>query len=446
LSYNLIDLGLITINKYLPTPKETTLNTFKSIALPILLLLLLYSTVSVYQIESKKRVLNEDLIELSLVKYGIFSVDVWKFSLTKIVIKRINEFDFEDMDEAKIRARISKFLTLTVDELEVSFYKQNKGSVGGFLKGSVASITDVFGVMKEDIPMLTESIVSFFKDADNKEMIKDYIIKKLNEYSDATFSEIDYTAYDMILERHGQDTKADAIEVVKSKIEILNQQQRPYNFIILIIVALLAGFTIFSKNIKKNEFLLLSLNCAILLAIGILLPMINIDARISKMDFHLMGESILFTDQVLYFKSKSILEVVQVMILNSKIQVAAVGILVLIFSVVFLLSKLISSVLLIYSEKLRNNAIIKFLVFKTSKWTMADVMVVAIFMAYIGFSGIISEQLKDLETMVTQVEMLTTNGSSLQIGFFLFTAFAFLSLLVSHKLQYGYGKNETITD
>lgn len=422
------------------------MNSFKSIALLILLLLLLFSTATVYQIETKKRVLNEDLVELSLVKYGIFSVDIWKASLTTIVSKRINDFDYEDMDDAKIRSRISEFLTLTVDQLEESFYKENKGSVGGFFKGRVASFTDVFGVMKEDIPMLTESIVSFFKDADNKEMIKDYIIKKLNEYSDATFSEIDYTTYDMILERHNQDTKEAAIDIIAAKIETLNQQQRPYSFMIFFIVALLAVFTIFSKNINKNEFLILSLSCVVLLTIGVLLPMINIDARISKMDFHLMGESISFTDQVLYFKSKSILEVVQVMILNNKIQVVAVGILVLVFSVVFPLCKLISSVLFIYSEKLRNNTIVKFLIFKTAKWTMADVMVVAIFMAYIGFSGIISEQLKDLETIVTQVDMLTTNGSSLQIGFFLFTAFAFLSLLVSHKLQYGYGKHVEVTE
>ncbi|HAC16427.1 MAG TPA: hypothetical protein DCE78_10860 [Bacteroidetes bacterium] len=158
-----------------------------------------------------------------------------------------------------------------------------------------------------------------------------------------------------------------------------------------------------------------------------------------------MGESISFTDQILYFKSKSILEVVQVMLLNDKLEVVAVGILVLVFSVIFPLSKLTSSVLFIYSDRLRKNSVVRFLIFKTAKWTMADVMVVAIFMAYIGFSGIISEQLKDLETIVTQVDMLTTNGSSLQIGFFLFTGFAFLSLLVSHKLQYSYSKNVEVT-
>ncbi len=421
--------------------QKKSLSTLKGVSLLIFLLLLLFSTATVYKNESKKRVLTKDLVELSLVKYGIFSVDIWKASLTAIVSNRINDFDFEDMNEDKIRVRISEFLNLAVDELEESFYKQNKGSIGGFLKGSVASITDVFGVMKEDIPLLTDSIVGFFKDAENKELIKNYIILKLNEYSDGTFSEIDYTTYDIILARHDQVTKAAAIDVVEAKIKSLNQRQMPYTYFIFIIVILLAAFTIFSKKLNKNEYLILSLSCGVLLTIGVLLPMINIDARISKIDFHLMGESISFSDQILFFKSKSILEVVQVMLLNNKPEVVGVGILVLAFSVIFPLSKLISSVLFIYSDKLRNNSLVKFLIFKTVKWSMADVMVVAIFMAYIGFSGIISEQLKDLEQMVIQVEMLTTNGSSLQIGFYLFTAFALLSLLVSHKLQYSFGES-----
>jgi uncharacterized membrane protein YtjA (UPF0391 family) len=168
--------------------------------------------------------------------------------------------------------------------------------------------------------------------------------------------------------------------------------------------------------------------------------MINIDARISRMEFELMGESIIFIDQVLYFKSKSILEVVWVMITNKKVDVMTVGILVFSFSVLFPVSKLLGSFAYIYSEKLRNNPVIKFLVFKTAKWSMADVMVVAIFMAYIGFTGIISEQLTSLENIALNVDIMTTNASSLQIGFFLFTAFAVLSLMVSHKLQYG-GEN-----
>ncbi|MEX2347989.1 MAG: paraquat-inducible protein A [Balneolaceae bacterium] len=376
-------------------------------------------------------------------KYGIFSVDEWKNTLSEIVIKRINEFSLEDTNEDELRRHISEFLVVAVDKLEKSFFEQNSSSLGGFLKGGVATITNVFGVMKKDIPLLTDSIVNFLNDPKNKVLAKDFFIKRLNEYSDDTFSEIDYTTYDLILANHQQPTKKAAIDVIMAKIEVLDQQQKPYSFLIFFVAIFLMIGTILSKNLESKEFLLLTLNCSVLLIIGILLPMINIDARISEMDFQLMGESITFTDQVLYFKSKSILEVVQLMLLNNKPDVIAVGILVLVFSVIFPLSKLTASVIHLYSKKLRQSRIVKFMVFKTAKWSMADVMVVAIFMAFIGFSGIISEQLKDLENIAIHVDIMTTNESSLQIGFFLFTAFAVLSLLVSHKLQFNFkGKKQ----
>lgn len=71
---------------------------------------------------------------------------------------------------------------------------------------------------------------------------------------------------------------------------------------------------------------------------------------------------------------------------------------------------------------------------------MADVMVVAIFMAYIGFNGIISDQLDYLTNTNKYMEVVTTNGTSLQSGFYLFLLFClagiFLSLAIQKKLEH----------
>ncbi|HKK39173.1 MAG TPA: hypothetical protein VJ949_07135, partial [Cryomorphaceae bacterium] len=64
-----------------------------------------------------------------------------------------------------------------------------------------------------------------------------------------------------------------------------------------------------------------------------------------------------------------------------------------------------------------------------------DVMVVAIFMAYIGFSGIVTEQLGQLQDISTTVDILTTNKSQLKEGFFLFTGFVLLGLLISTRVE-----------
>jgi hypothetical protein len=407
--------------------------------MPILAVLLAgvaFSSFFIYRIESDKRVLETELIELSMVKYGLFNVDVWTEELTRIIVKRVNEFDMSESRESELRPKIEEFLEIAIAELEEGFEEENKGSVGGFLKRGVASVTDVFGLMREKTPEITESIIIFIKDPENKELAKDFLIDKMQEYSDSTFSEIDYSIYDRILAKYEATEKREAINIIKEKVDSLNERRTPYSVALFGIIGLLALMIPFSSDFMKAEFTVLTIICGILLSVGVLIPMINIDARISRMEFELMGESIIFIDQVLYFKSKSILEVVWVMITNKKVDVMAVGILVFSFSVLFPVSKLLGSIAYIYSEKLKNNPVIKFLVFKTAKWSMADVMVVAIFMAYIGFTGIISEQLTSLENIALNVDIMTTNASSLQIGFFLFTAFAVLSLMVSHKLQY----------
>jgi hypothetical protein len=65
---------------------------------------------------------------------------------------------------------------------------------------------------------------------------------------------------------------------------------------------------------------------------------------------------------------------------------------------------------------------------------MADVMVVAIFMAYVGFNGIISSQLSDMSAAAPGVTMLTTNGTSLQPGYYLFLTYTLLALFLSGYL------------
>ena len=64
---------------------------------------------------------------------------------------------------------------------------------------------------------------------------------------------------------------------------------------------------------------------------------------------------------------------------------------------------------------------------------MADVMVVAIFMAYIGFNGIVGSQMDSLSRTET-VEIFTTNGTKLLGGFYLFLSFCVSSLLLSEIL------------
>ncbi len=407
----------------------------KTIVLILLAGVIIFLSSSIYKIETERRRLKEDLIELSKVKYGIFSVDEWKKILSSIITKKVEELNFEGTKKEEMRAKITLFLNTMVNDFEKSFYQKNSNSFGGILKNLAATSLGAFDDIRSRIPQFTESIMKFLNDPANKKAIRQYILQKLNEYTDNTFSKIDYSSHDAILTKYHFQTRDEALVELSEKIYSLDEKSKPFKIIIMAIAAISILWVFISHHFSKLEYSLLIIISMLLLLTGLILPMIEIDARISKMTLTLLGESISFSDQVLYYKSKSILEVVWLMFRQSRVDVLIVGILVLLFSVLFPVAKQIASLAFVFLEGMRSNKIIRFMVFKTGKWSMADVMVVAIFMSYIGFSGIITEQLKQIENITASMEILTTNKSSLLTGFYFFTSFAIFSLSISQKIE-----------
>ena len=62
-------------------------------------------------------------------------------------------------------------------------------------------------------------------------------------------------------------------------------------------------------------------------------------------------------------------------------------------------------------------------------------MVVAIFMSYIGFNGILNDQMSDLNINTSSFTSIATNRTSLQPGYVVFVAFVLFGLLLSQLLQ-----------
>ena len=203
--------------------------------------------------------------------------------------------------------------------------------------------------------------------------------------------------------------------------------------ILSVILFALSGFS--KQSLAPSQYIILVLSLFILLLSGVTTPMIDIEAKISHMSFVLMGHPIHFENQVLYFQSKSVLDIFWIIIIHKGIQMKLVGVLIITFSIFFPLLKILSSVGYYYNyHRARENPVIKFFILKSGKWSMADVMVVAIFMAYIGFSGIITSQLGELSSAAPEVAILTTNGTSLQPGFYLFLTYTLLALFLSGYL------------
>ncbi len=408
---------------------------FRTFFLIGLLVTTIGAAIKVYHCESLRRDANENLIELSKVKYGLFNIDEWKVIVARVVSNKVEELELTDANRGEMRKKISNLLTQIISGLEENYKLENEGSIKGYFKNAGARFLDIFGNMKRNIPEFTDQIMRFIDDPNNREALRKYILIQINDYADNTFAETDYTPRDQIIAKYEANSAAAAKVAIKSRMEELENQKVPYAWIVFTGLLILFGALLLVKNIPPSQLAISIVIAFVPLILGILLPMIEIDARIAEIRFQLIGEPVSFTDQVIFFKSKSILEVVSLMIEQGKVDMLAVGFLVLVFSVLFPFSKLASSLVFLLRPNQRRSKFLRFLIFKTGKWSMADVMVVAIFMSYIGFSGIISEQLNQLGNIAKNADVLTTNQSSLRIGFFLFTVFVLLSLAVSQRMS-----------
>ena len=412
------------------------MNYARVLVLSVFALITFFCVGNIYTLEMERRRANVDLVELSKIKYGILNIDEWKLILTHIITHKIEELDFDPEQQAEMRGRINDFLNKTIDQFEAKFYEEKKESLGGLLQSGITSLTGIFDKVIREVPFFTDEIMKFINREENKSKAKEFVLEKFTEYTDKTFSQVDYTEHNLILARYGYGDRKDTIYGLTQEIAEKKDRARIYYSTLFAVIFACLLWLLLVPSLTKTEFSLISLISLCLLVAGLLLPMLEIDARVQDISFSLMGESICFSDQVIYYRSKSILEVVNLMLSQGKTDIAMVGILVLTFSVLFPVSKIIGSVLYMFSDRMKNSRFIQFLVFKLGKWSMADVLVVVIFMSFIGFRSILSEQLNQVEQLSPTIEILSTNKSSLQLGFFIFTAFVVLSLSIAQHIQH----------
>ena len=380
---------------------------------------------------------KKDYAELNHVKYGLFSVDEWKRQLNVILAEEINKLDLSRTDEREFRKHIEVLLNTLIDKVAKKIREGNKGSAEGWVAQAFIDIFVSLEDIKKGIPEYADAIIHEMTKSKTKGQIKTMLNKQLEQYFSETFAAQDTSQMSSILLRtDSKDIESARIKLNKAISDKHDLIVKESILLIILSVILFALFGFSKQPLTSSQYIVLVLSLLILLIAGVTTPMIDMEAKISRMSFVLMGHPIHFENQVLYFQSKSILDVFWIMITHKDIQMKFVGVLLITFSIVFPLLKIISSLGYYYNyHRAKENPVIRFFVLKSGKWSMADVMVVAIFMAYIGFNGVISSQFGQLRAAAQEVELLTTNGTSLQPGYYLFLTYTLLALFLSGFLS-----------
>ena len=405
----------------------------------ILLTIAIWSGLQVHKLSDERAEIKKDYSILNNITFGLLSVNAWRDHIVKVVTNRIDDFEFTAEQDKALKYEVSQILHAVINKAD-SLVDRKQKSLGGKLKKFAIKTLVNEDKIHARVPEFAETIVNELKKPKNKEKVKFIARSKLEEFGTITYdSTNDISRSETIL------AKYDVPDVPtfnnNSAILLEGLQRRAYFFTYVIlgimILFLIMWWVLRNQRPLHSIFFVISvLLTLVVLFVGLTSPMIEIDARIKEMSFLLIGERISFHDQVIFFQSKSIVDVVRILLETGKYDSAIVGMLILIFSIVFPIGKLLATkCYLLGNEKWRNNKVIQFFAFKSGKWSMADVKVVAIFMAYIGFKGILDTQLASLNLKTDSLASISTNETTLQPGFILFVAFVLFGLILSVILQ-----------
>ncbi len=399
-----------------------------------------WSSYLVYKYSSEAAEIKKDYSELNSITHGLLSVNIWRDHLTNMVLNRIDEFEFTPEQEDTLVLQVENILIAGIDKGDSLMNLKQKTLKGKLRKFAVRTLVPEEKI-RALVPMFAQTIVNEIQQPENKEALKYVIKSKLQEYSDMTHadSETAVLKLDSLFAKYEVSDLEAFNQKTSGNLRELEDQTYNHTYILLgIIVVFLFIWWLLRNQLYLHVpmFIISVLLSLVVLFAGLTAPMIEIDARFQQVNFLLIGEHISFNDQVIFFQSKSILQVIDILFETGKVDSFFVGILILAFSIIFPIAKLISTqIYLAGNEKIRRSKILKFFAFKSGKWSMADVYVIAIFMAYIGFQGILDHQLSNANVETESLVSISTNKTSLQPGFIIFIGFVLFSLVLSTILK-----------
>jgi len=412
----------------------------------VLVMIALLATVAycgykVHTLSDQAEAIRRDYSTTNNISFGILSVNKWRDLVVASVSHEIQNFTLTPAEKDSLEKEVAQLLNGMIDKGD-SAINAPKKSIGGKLQKLAYNAFVNKQEIRKMVPGFSQKLTNEMLEPSSKRRLKYLAKNKLEDLSQGIYDsskEADQKTLDSIYQRYHLDSDSAFQKYTDTNLPILQRNTYTYTYVILVVVLLVVGLWYLLRKQRHLyvSFYILSICIAlVLLLVGLTTAMIDIDARINSLNFELLGETVSFKNQVIFFQSKSILDVVRILIATGKYDSIFVGILILVFSILFPIAKLFSTgISLLSQRKWGKNKYIHYFAFQSGKWSMADVTVVAIFMAYIGFNGILTSQMGYLNVHSDAFTSIATNQTSLQPGYIIFVTFVLFGLTLSQILK-----------
>jgi len=431
----------LTTDQQEPAKKLALAKILLILGLGILLCGEAYCGYNLHALSTQRTQIKKDYSTINSITFGVFSVNQWRDKIAAVVNSQVHDFDITLKQRKRLQAQIEQQLHSLISKAVATINKPQTTFSGKLKKFAFNKLVNE-DQLQAQVPSFARTIINKVNSPASKKRLKGIVNIKINQLKRETYDSTEtasaaVTGY-MFHKYHVINTN----EFNKQLNYQLNINRAvSYNYLFAMLGCILVVLFIWwllrnQRHLQATLFVMSLLFAFILISVGLTASIIEVDARLQTLNFALMGQKVVFENQVLFFQSKSILGIVQVLIKQQKPDAVLVGILILVFIILFPVLRLIFTGVHILSRKeFAENKVVKYFAFESGKWSMADVMVVGILMTYIGLNGILESQLSNLNIHNSFIDTITTNSTSLQPGYIVFVGFVIFSLVLTTVLK-----------
>jgi len=424
-----------------PAKKAILANILLILGLGIVLAAECYCGYQLKKLSSEQERLKEDYAMFNNITFGVFSIDLWRDKIAGIITEKIKDFKVTDEQKRAMRKQVEKQLHGMVDQVVKEFNKPQKG-IGGKLKKFAFKQFVEPEELHAQVPSFAKTIMTRLNSPKATKKLKNIATSKFEELAEQTYDSTG-TAYQKttahMFKKYGVKDAPAFNRQLETRLQYSRKVTYNYAYAMLGCVAftLLVWLVLRNKTHLHTSLFVMSLLFALaLLVVGVTVSIIEVDARLSTLEIFLMGEKLTFHNQVLFFQSKSIFGIAEILIRQPKPDSITVGALIILFVIILPILRMTARGLhLLCKPIIAENGVTRYLAFDSGKWDMADVMVVGIGMTYIGLNGILKSQLSDLNLKNEFLATATVNYTALQPGFIIFVGYVIFAYNLSYFLK-----------
>ncbi|QQL51506.1 paraquat-inducible protein A [Mucilaginibacter ginkgonis] len=385
--------------------------------------------------------IKEDYAMANSITFGLFSIDQWRDRISDVVNHQVTDFKLTAKQKRAIQVAVQNQLQSLVNKTVAEINKPQK-SIGGKLKKLAFNAMVDPKDINAQIPGFARTIVNKVSSPSSQRRLKGIATTTLTKLERQTYDSTSVANFYVTKHVYAKYHVGDPYSF-NNKInnELTRIRQVSYNYAYAMLGCVLFALVLWwlmrkSVHLQSTLFVMSLLFATVMLVVGATASIIEVDARLQSFSFMLLGEKVEFINQVLFFQSKSLLQIVGVLIYQPKPDAVVVGSLIFIFVLILPLIRLIAKGIHILSpERIAQNKVVRYLAFDSAKWDMADVMVVGIIMTYIGLNGILKSQLSNLNIHNGTLTTVTANETSLQPGYFIFVGYVIFATLLAYILK-----------